>query len=499
MANEGQRRLVLTEEDYTSKLSSIVARDFFPDVSKLERQSALLDRRLEGDLAGAIAVRREIRRSIQNEENAEAKREQDDRDLIGDTLSGSVVVRSKTQAHLGRPIRKRPRPLEDESLTGFVARATNEDDHEFDSNLKRDVKENRQRISEYYELSSKKNIKDTPNLHLEMASDDFAPESNRMQWQKPTARNALFFNPTPINRPPQNYNGIVEGGTKLIEGPDGEASSMKNEERSLMPPPSKQQTSAIVSIHKAERQNAARFPKSELVEYIPKHNLEKKIEPRATRFPSNESALSTIGSDTGNGITGEEIDSASDTDYMSEVSTDLDASLRSVEEERRRFQSKKKSDRRSYIAMTPQIIPGAGNESPITTWGCIDGTPLILSGDDVANTIERQPSFRMPDISKRESAANKADVLMAKRTKLASSSSSRTKTRTKRVKGDRTASLTPAALSLLEKTKRPQSGGAFVSSLRTSYAPRRPSSSASRKRSSKTRRRDHAYNATPQI
>ena len=192
MANEGQRRLVLTEEDYTSKLSSIVARDFFPDVSKLERQNALLDRRLEGDLAGAIAVRRETRRSIQKEEIAEAKREQDEHDLVRDTLSGSVVVRSKMQTHLGRPIRKRPRALEDESLTGFVARATNEDDHEFDSNLKQDIKENRERISEYYGTSSKKNIKDTPNLHLEMASDDFAPESNRIQWQKPTARNALF-------------------------------------------------------------------------------------------------------------------------------------------------------------------------------------------------------------------------------------------------------------------------------------------------------------------
>lgn len=496
MANEGQRRLVLTEEDYTSKLSSILARDFFPDVSKLERQNALLDRRLEGDLAGAIAVRRETRRSIQKEEIAEAKREQDEHDLVGDTLSGSVVVRSKTQTHLGRPIRKRPRPLEDESLTGFVARATNEDDHEFDSNLKRDIKEHRQRISEYYGTSSKKNIKDTPNLHLEMASDDFAPESNRIQWQKPTARNALFFNPTPINCPSQNYNGNIDGGTKLIEGPAGESSSMESEERNLMPPPSKQQTSAIVSVHKAERQNAARFPKSELVEYIPKHNLEKKIEPSATRFPSKESALSTIGSSIGKGITGEEIDSASDTDYMSEVSTDLDAPLRPVEEERRQFQSKKKSDRRSYVSMTPQIIPGAGNESPITTWGCIDGTPLILSGDDAA--IDRQPSFRMPEISKRESAANKADALMAKRTKLASSSSSKTKTR-KRGRADRTASLTPAALSLLEKTKRPQSGGAFVSSLRTSYSSRRPSSSASRKHSSKTRRRDHAYNATPQL
>ena len=263
-----------------------------------------------------------------------------------------------------------------------------------------------------------------------------------------------------------------------------------------MPPPSQQQTSAIVSIHKAGRQNAARLPKSELVEYIPKHYLEKKIQINATRFPTKGSELSTIGNKNGNGITGEEIDSALDTDYMSEVSTDLDVPLRPVEEERWRFQSKKMSDRRSYVAMTPQIIPGAGNESPITTWGCIDGTPLVLSGEDKG--IEQQPSFRMPNISERESAASKADALMAKRTKLASSSSSKKSKTRKRVKVDRSSSLTPAALSLLEKTRHPQSGGAFVSSLRTSCTPRLSLSSVSRKLWIKMRQRDHAYIATPQ-
>merc|ERR1712232_1335586 len=100
--------------------------------------------------------------------------------------------------------------------------------------------------------------------------------------------------------------------------------------------------------------------------------------------------------------------------------------------------------------MTPQIIPGAGNESPITTWGTIDGTPLVLSGS--TNTSE--PSFRMPKTSERESAANKAETLMAKRTKLASSTA---KTKTKKRRDTAKSSLTPAALSLLEKTKRSQS------------------------------------------
>jgi protein DGCR14 len=532
--NEGQRRLVLTEEDYTSKLSLIVSRDYFPDVSKLERQNALLNRRLEGDVPGAIAVRRASRRLIEHEEAVAARREEDDYDVVGlseanDTTFNKTtsVVRSVSvigsQTYSGRPIRKRPRPLEEETLTGFVARATNEDDHEFDSNLKRDVKENRQRICEFYGLDNKNSSSDAKspessihNLHLEMASDDFAPESNRIKWNKPEMRNSLFFNPTPINNIPSRKNhGAIEHEKELLKG--SSASSASTEERSLMPPPSKQQTSGILSIYNREMKNTIHLSKSELVEYIPKHNLEKKIQPSATRFPSKESFMSNIGSH-GNGIiTNQETDSCSDTDYMSSTtgaSTDLDVPLRPVEEERRRFQRKQKSDRRSYVAMTPQIIPGAGNESPITTWGSIDSTPMVLSGRD--ESIEQPPSsspFRISDKSERECAASKAELLLARRAKRASSSSSSMSSSSSKIKkrrasleAKRPGSLTPAALSLLEKAKstQPRSGGAFVSALRTSYTPRlHPSSSSSSlkhsRRTSKTGRRDHAFNTTPQI
>ena len=93
-------------------------------------------------------------------------------------------------------------------------------------NLKRDIKENRQRINEFYETSHEKNSKETPNLHLEMASDDFAPESNRIEWKKPIERNSLFFNPTPIHPPSRKYHGSISTETKLIEGPIGK---QKNE------------------------------------------------------------------------------------------------------------------------------------------------------------------------------------------------------------------------------------------------------------------------------
>ena len=254
MNNEGQRRLVLTEEDYTSKLSSIVARDYFPDVSKLERQNALLDRRLEGDMANVVAVRRTSRRLIENEEFAAARREQDDYDLVElETDACSTTdVRSVIgfKSYTGRPVRKCPRPLEEETITGFVARATNEDDDEFDSNLKRDLKDNRQRISEFYRSdktnSNTKSLESIHNLCLEMASDDFAPESNKIKWNKPNMRNNLFFNPASISAPSRKNHGTIEHKEKILK--DSVAFTTPTEEISLMPPPYKQHVSGMISI-----------------------------------------------------------------------------------------------------------------------------------------------------------------------------------------------------------------------------------------------------------
>ena len=274
-----------------------------------------------------------------------------------------------------------------------------------------------------------------------------------------------------------------------------------------MPPPYKQHVSGMISIQNDANKNTAYLWKSRLVEYIPRHNLQKKIQPSATRFPSEKSLTSNIWSNV-NGIFQEEIDSDSDSDYTSSTtgaSTDLDAPLRPVEEERLRFQRKQKLNRLSYVTMTPQIIPGAGNESLITRWGNVDGTPITLSGRDEKTESSLSSLFRIPPKNERECAANKAELLLARRAKLSSSSSSsKIKKRRASNEGKRPGSLTPAALSLLKKTKskRPRIGGAFVSALRTSYTPRHhPSSSYSLKhslRDSKSRQRDHAYNATPQ-
>ncbi|OEU18563.1 hypothetical protein FRACYDRAFT_236840 [Fragilariopsis cylindrus CCMP1102] len=538
----GQRRLVLSEEDYTDKLSKIIQRDFFPDVSSLERQNALLDCRLRGDAVGAVAVRRAARRLMENEAAIADQRERDDYDLVETKTTDdekSLAVRRDNKHSIGggtRLIRKRPRQLEEENVTGFHARATNEDDDEFDSNLKRDIQENRQRLEDVfqYNTNSKSNSSESSNY---MASDDFAAESNRIgreEWNQPKIQNGLFFNPTPNNggssssqQNNNNDNNDRNDSELLLDSNEVSISSSASNKRetSLMLPPSKEQTHLML--------------KSQLVEYISKHSMEKKIVPNATRFPSKLHPFMPMVTNKDNGILndGTEMDSDTDADYMSstDASTDLDAPLRGVEEERRRLKRKQRSDQQSYVVMTPQIIPGSdGNHQlPIITWG-IAGIPTISSGGGLSKSESELESnvapnynsitssslsaspFQISSTSERERAAQKAETILIRRAKLATSSSSFSskarKRKNKNVIGITTAkkgvgSLTPAALSLLEKTKSTQSRSrdAFGSSLRTSYTPRIHSSMSSSSSSIKHRRggsqyskRDHAYNSTPQ-
>jgi hypothetical protein len=329
------------------------------------------------------------------------------------------------------------------------------------------------------------------------------------------------------------------------------------------PPPKKQQQTKegtlVTRTSTGEPATGSRsviLLKSQLVEYVPKHCLEKRIEPSQTRFPSQQQIIPVPGGRIGtnnnsnvNDRTGlveySETDnddgmSATDTSYYS---TDLDGPLRSLEEERERRRQKiarqqqqqqQQHNQRSYVAMTPQIIPGAGNQSPITTWGTVDATPLVLSGQETSSNQQQQQngetglsssSFQLAGENERDTAARKAEANIALRSKRAKQASS-TSSMKSAVKNTRTgttksssSSLTPAAMSLLEKTKRvpSRSRDAFGSALRMSYTPQRRSSSSSSSNqllsssrqhrgtttttttSQPRRKRDHAYNATPQL
>ena len=521
-----QRRQVLPEEEYTSTLSAIVQRDYFPALPELQRQAAVLQCRSQGDVTGAVAVRRAARKIANHQEALASIEANEETDLVeyngdGDGSSSSFAA-----------IRRNPRPLHQESITGFHARVTNEDDDEFDKNQKQEIKANRERLESLFhnndDTSKTRPLMLTSDSHDHMASDNFAPESNRIlasEWNKPNVRNPLFLPPTPLihGSTTSGQAGTQNETIKLITNNNNQQLPASKNELALqeeMPPP------ARISV-----------PKTALVEYVPKHKLEKKIEPSQTRFPEsssriiplpNRSLLPSSANDSS------EIDDNTDYGSITDASTDLDAPMRSIESERRRRQKVDDRNQLSYVAMTPLVVPG-GNTSPITTWGTIDSTPVILSGqqhdedetETNTNTTAKTmgSTFVLSGENEREKAARKAESELARRAKRAktpnifssstvkksSSASSSKKLYTSSLRAS--SSLTPAARSLLDRTTRnrkaassstilsvSRSRDAFGSALRSSYTPKLSTrSSSSRPSSSRRRLSDNAHKATPLV
>lgn len=54
---------------------------------------------------------------------------------------------------------------------------------------------------------------------------------------------------------------------------------------------------------------------------------------------------------------------------------------------------------------TPSPCPGAGNDTPLMTWGEIEGTPFRLDGSDTPIRPSSGPSFRIAETSRRENIA----------------------------------------------------------------------------------------------
>ena len=127
-----QRRDVLSEEEYTSTLSSIVQREYFPELPALHKQLAVLDRREARDFKGAVAVRRAARR-LQDHAEVLAEHEQEQELNVDDDN-----------------VRKTKRPLHRETVTAFHARVTSQDNHEFERNLQQEIRAKKSRIEAIY-------------------------------------------------------------------------------------------------------------------------------------------------------------------------------------------------------------------------------------------------------------------------------------------------------------------------------------------------------------
>ena len=129
-----QRRQILTEEEYQSTLEQIIQREYFPDLIRLQSQVALQQARERNDCDGTTKdeVVREIRRATREllEHEQYEKEYEDAQETAASTTSTGLL--------------KEPRPLHRETLQGFHARVTSEDNAEFEKVQTLEVKKKKE-------------------------------------------------------------------------------------------------------------------------------------------------------------------------------------------------------------------------------------------------------------------------------------------------------------------------------------------------------------------
>ncbi len=434
--NKKQKRNILTEEEFTAILSTIIQRDYYPSIPSLHRDVSVLKKRSENDTAGAIAIRKAARKLELQED--ECKLREDEEDCKALLFQGGI--------------RDRARPLERENIDGFHKRVTSEDNAYFDENMRKEVREHREKMDIIYqsnignpkghvmkllenynehrrnEESSLVMLKNSEESFTS-ASDQFNPPVERIQTAGTTKdgksksmRNSLFFTPQHYNQStsasPMNtsYSIKCKSIMHLLEN------SNKSDDNQKMPPPPPRQNLPLTQnqpkppnpyFHLVE--NQAKPHNRELIipsssSSLPSYEYtisnEKQIVPENTRFEyQNKSRIIPSLSTTSTSSLQQQQHHTKqfyDTD-SSYTSTDLDAPVRPLHIERKARLNQLQKERNTLVAMTPTIIPGVKlnhyknndsdyyddddeedeNGSPIVTWGEIASTPLVASGEQL--------------------------------------------------------------------------------------------------------------------
>jgi Nuclear protein Es2. len=503
---------VLSEEDYTGTLTSIITRDYFPALPALNRDAAILQKRFEGDVSSVIAIRRGARQ-------VEAREE-----LLNQLEETEEII----ALHHGG-IRKRARPLDRETIDGFHQRVTSEDNAEFEENMRREISEKTQRMNLIYQTkgenfkklgvlltnNSVDNLDETSNITKDrrqlnvcntplLASDYFNAPVERIQsagtnahGENRTTRNALFFTPNHLEHSTLG-NDVHE---KIEFGPQN---STLDDSKIMPPPMSITKSSSIIPVTNSLCINALEGKSDCLVEYKVKpkydpNSIEKMIVPSNTRFDYQSSSHLAVPSCSKSIEIGSNETSLLEYETDASTTTDLDATPASISLEREKRINHKERSRNTFVAMTPTIIPGRDDDSPLVTWGRVASTPLALGLGDEKNETSQPTladgdqkliipnSFQLPQENEKEIAAKKAEVMLSKRAECYHQSSNKLTHGEREVQGienrnssknatviGRT-SLTPAARSLLERAA-PSKSKCFLSKATPKATPRSSSS-----------------------
>jgi len=510
---EGQSRDVLEEEEYTSTLSHIIARDYYPSLHSLRRDQAILDARRTGDVATAVAIRRAARKAEIERDNEWSKDQEEEQDAYEETAIVPHV--NGIAIH----VRKRPRELKHETVDGFHQRVISEDNAEFDANQERerkirekqlgiifaakDSKEGRLMIEDGESASAPE--KGSRNLARALLCDTPIGLASDLYDAEPTAglritganknasdirdnaangigRNGLFFQPQHLandcrqtNEGPLLLTAAPSSGTFLtLENGSSIAAATtategRNTDKLLMPPPRARITNSsgeqMNDIESELRSSGTSTAVVDKVEYLPKP-LERDINTQATRFQhQNESRL--LARSTNEGVLRGD---GSFTDTS--ASTDLE-SFAPLSEERSAYKRAKQKEHDTFVPMTPLIHPG--QKEQLMTWGNVESTPMVLGGKAVdgvdweptQSDEPLAPSYDVVDGTSREALARRAERKIQNRTK-AYRSAGKQNTSASSVADDersvhsaasasavdRAASLTPAAQALLKANSR---------------------------------------------
>lgn len=448
-----QPRSILEEEEYESTLSHIVTRDYFPSLPSLRRDAEILDARSRGDMAGAVAARRRARAmELLDEKERIEDVEEEERAIVEANNCGENNMN-------GVCLRDRPRQLKHESITGFHARVTSEDNAEFESNQEREYKEREAILGVVYASRADKGGRlmienhinggdetngdgnecdeklrynrdwcDTP---IGLSSDlyDAPPQGLRITNGKSTTasndngigRNGLFFQPrdkrlcmTSEAKGPSS-SGSVRMETKTVE--NGEKNSGESDNLLMPPPPARLMSDTVITSMSSSNakmlMSTSVDRRHQLVAYLPKESFSD-IHPPATRFsyqnesrlPSSNSNLGTIIPSVSRGIVNRN-GSFSTTDASD--TTDLDEPPRQLDAERAARKRARDRENETFVAMTPLIRPGDGGhgntsgfDEPIMTWGDVMSTPLVLGGGSaidarISSSVDWEPLRPPPD------------------------------------------------------------------------------------------------------
>ena len=424
-SSSSSNRQILSEEIYTSTLQSIITRDYFPAIPSLQRDTAILAARAEGDTAKAVAIRRAAR-LLDKQRQLE---------FGNDNCEDSDI----------HPTTK----LLKQTVDGFHKCATSEDNEEFEQNQADELFKHRSWIQNIFSpkinkntLESENRMDDSANL---LASDEFNAtpayekkkllpsnftmkksfdkdqsneEYNLINTDKnPIANNSFFF--TPLHKTIQNENYQTDGGTNVKH--------LKNDSnpdpKHLMPPPPPISTGNNNYINKYHKDN------------------EKRIQASQTRFPfqaiSSLPPTSCILSDGQENAMDNNASNLCNSGYDTSVSTDLDTSpTTSISHERKERQGYLEKNRYTYVNMTPLVMHNR-NQSFSNDDMDEEFVNTLLSSTESNRYGKSKQKLNLKNTPHKKNTSSKHYITSKKRASLFV---------------DRTASLTPAALSLFRRS-----------------------------------------------